>query len=86
MKEYLIENAVGQHSTQQAFAKVLDALQYAETLHPQRTPTGWFFTTRQGKTKYHRWEQYAIVDMMLERTGVIVDCFDTRPISEDLGM
>ena len=83
MKTYVIENAFGMIRNTMDSTSVLDVLQHAETLHPQDSPTGWMKATRQGKAPYHRWTQFKSVNMMLERTGVTVDCFDTRPALED---
>ena len=86
MREYVIENA---RSGGIRTVKSMDAravMQEAESRYPCSNPTGWIRSRRQGKKPFDRWTQYEIRYMMLEETGIVIDCFQTMPSEEDFSV
>ena len=83
MTTYLVEH----YGTQQAVTiqanSSNEALLRAAELFPNENAVGWLYSRMQGKEKYDRWMQMVPNPVVLERTGLVVDCFQRCPDLED---
>lgn len=83
MRAYVIGNYRSQSLKEVQSMDVRAVMQQAESLYPCSNPTGWMRSREQGKKPFDRWTQYEIRFMMLERTGIVIDCFQTMPSAEE---
>ena len=80
MATYHVENYREQKTTTIQADSVDAALLQAAKLFPTEGATGWLYTPKEGRDgKYDRWTQMAPTPVVLERTGLVVDCFKRYP-------
>lgn len=80
MATYYVENYREQKATTIQADSVDAALLQAAELFPTEGATGWLYTPKEGRDgKYDRWTQMVAEPVVLECTGLVVDCFQRYP-------
>ena len=83
MKTYTIRHVPKQESLAVQSERLDTVLQAAAEKYPCNGPAGWTHERRRGENVYDRWTQLEATPLILNPTGLIVECFDTRPVTED---